>query len=156
MIVYRLTKARYKDELTGYGAQLFGGRWNSKGLPVIYTCESRALCLAEIAVHTPLGILPDGYFLQTIQLPNLKHHTLSSKILAPGWDGFPHTSISKSIGDKFLVQAKYLVMKAPSAIVQDEFNFLLNPLHPEFKKIKLKKVEEFRFDSRLFKPTSSS
>ncbi|NQU32919.1 MAG: RES family NAD+ phosphorylase [Bacteroidetes bacterium] len=68
MIVYRLTKAKYSNDLSGKGAAKTGGRWNSKGIPVVYTCESRALCTSEIAVHTPLGILPLDYMLITIEI----------------------------------------------------------------------------------------
>ena len=70
MIVYRLTKAKYSHDRSGKGAEKTGGRWNSKGIPVVYTSESRALCTSEIAVHTPLGILPHDYMLITIEIPD--------------------------------------------------------------------------------------
>ena len=61
MKVYRLSKAQFANDLSGKGAELAGGRLNSKGLPMLYTSSSRALCTAEIAVHTPLGIVPTDY-----------------------------------------------------------------------------------------------
>ena len=69
MIVFRLSKSKHSKDLSGKGAEKFGGRWNSKGVSIIYTSDSRALCTAEIAVHTPLGILPTDYELTTIQIP---------------------------------------------------------------------------------------
>ena len=61
MIVYRLCKSIYKKDLSGKGAEIAGGRWNSKGYAILYTSESRSLCTAEIAVHTPLGNVPADY-----------------------------------------------------------------------------------------------
>lgn len=150
MIVYSLTKEQYKNELSGVGAELFGGRWNSKGLRVIYTCESRALCTTEIAVHTPLGIMPKDYFLQTIDIPDKKQIQVELKSLHPNWNNFPHILSTKKIGNKFITESKMLTMKIPSAIIQDEFNYLINPKHKNFNLVRLIKVEEFKFDKRLF------
>jgi RES domain-containing protein len=70
MIVCRLCKSAWKKDLSGRGAELTGGRWNSKGVAVLYTSSSRALCMAEIAVHTPLGCLPVDYFMVEIEIPS--------------------------------------------------------------------------------------
>jgi len=150
MIVFRLSQKVFSKEITGVGAELYGGRWNNKGRRVIYTCENRALCAAEIAVHTPLGIIPNNYFLQTIQLPKTKQFVVNRNELPNTWKNFPHHSSSKKIGDQFLIENEFLVMKVPSAIVQDEFNYLINPNHQLFKKVKIVKIEAFEFDIRLF------
>lgn len=150
MIVYRLTKEKYKNELSGKGAEIHGGRWNNKGRRVIYTGESRALCTTEIAVHTPLGIMPIDYYLQTIEIPKLKMFEISKKNLDKGWRNFPHEISTKQLGDKFIDDSKYLVMKVPSAVIQDEYNYLINPNHKDYSKVKMLKVEEFKFDKRLF------
>ena len=70
MIVYRLSREKYKDRLSGYGASLYGQRWNSKGIEVIYTAQSRALANSEVAVHISLGILPKDYHMVEIDIPN--------------------------------------------------------------------------------------
>ena len=150
MIVFRLTKGKYKNELSGKGAEINGGRWNNKGRQVIYTGESRSLCTTEIAVHTPLGIVPTNYYLQTIEIPNVKFAEISSKSLDKNWRNFPHEISTKQIGDKFVDENQYLVIKVPSAVIQDEFNYLINPLHKQYLKVKLLKIEEFKFDKRLF------
>ena len=150
MIVYRLTKEQYKDTLSGRGAEINGGRWNNKGRQVIYTGESRALCTTEIAVHSPLGIVPTNYYLQSIQLPKVKMFKISATQLDKGWRNFPHEISTKTIGDNFIDKNQYLLMKVPSAVIQDEFNYLINPLHKQYSKVELVKVEEFKFDKRLF------
>lgn len=150
MIVYRLTKGNYRNEISGVGAERFGGRWNNKGIRIIYTGESRALCTTEIAVHTPLGNVPENYYLQTIQLPKTEIQKISATDLAENWRNFPHTISTKGIGDEFVKKGKLLVLKVPSAVVQDEFNYLINPAHELFTKVRLIAVETFKFDSRLF------
>lgn len=150
MIVYRLTKKKYKDQLSGKGAEIYGGRWNNKGRQVIYTGESRALCTTEIAVHTPLGIVPNDYYLQSLQLPKLKMYEISINQLDEHWKNLPHEISTKHIGDKFIDDNHLLIMKVPSAVIQDEYNYLINSKHKLFSKVKLIKVEAFAFDKRLF------
>src|SRR4051794_40588436 len=109
MIVYRLSRSQFKNDLTGTGARLAGGRWNSKGVPVVYTAESRALCALEIAVHTPLNIVPHDYLMISINIPvNADHAEIHLKDLPPDWKSFPETSYTQALGDKFFNEAKYL------------------------------------------------
>jgi len=150
MIVYRLTKLKYKSELSGIGAELHGGRWNSKGKRVIYTSQSRALSTTEIAVHTPLGIVPIDYFLQTIKLPSAKMVEIDEAELDSKWKSFPHHRSTKKIGDKFIEENKLLILKTPSAVIQGDYNFLINPNHKSFSKVELIGVEKYEFDKRLF------
>lgn len=149
MIVYRLSKAQYAGDLSGKGAEMAGGRWNSKGIAMLYTSQSRALCTTEIAVHTPLGILPKDYQLITLHIPDeLKIKELKS--LPRGQQYLPHTIFTREIGDDFIQKGKFPVFKVPSAVVQGEFNYLLNPAHKNFHKITIKSREAFSFDQRLF------
>ena len=150
MIVYRLSKSAYARDLTGKGAEMSGGRWNSKGTAIVYTSQSRALCMAEIAVHTPLGNLPIDYCLVTIALPDHSIHVLNAKVLSDNWRSFPHLDETQKIGDKFITEEKYLVLQVPSAVVQGDFNFLLNPRHKKISEVKIIDVESFDFDERLF------
>lgn len=151
MIVFRLSKSIYANDLTGRGAEKAGGRWNSKGTPMVYTSESRALCTTEIAVHTPLGILPEDYVIIAIEIPNaLQIVEIKSTTLPEDWKSLPHSHSTQEIGDAFVADEKSAVLKVPSAVVQGEFNYLLNPSHKDFKKIKVKLVEAFDFDERLF------
>ncbi|MGC4129748.1 MAG: RES family NAD+ phosphorylase [Bergeyella sp.] len=148
MIVYRLSKKIYADDLSGAGAKIAGARWNSKGVAMLYTGQSIALCVTEIAVHIPLGIIPKDYCLVHIEIP--EDSVAELKRLPPNWNIFPHPHETQEIGDKFILDNKKLVLKVPSAAVQGEYNYLINPRHKDFHQIKIKKTEKFSFDERLF------
>ncbi|MEO8962752.1 MAG: RES family NAD+ phosphorylase [Ginsengibacter sp.] len=151
MRLYRLIKEKYKNDLSGKGAEKAGARWNSKGHAMLYTCESRSLCTAEVAVHTPLGNIPQNYFLITIEIPDtIGYFELKITDLPPDWRALPHANSTQLIGDKFLEENKFLVIKAPSVVVHSDYNYLLNPAHILFAKIKILNTEPFEFDERLF------
>lgn len=151
MIVYRLTRAQFAGDLSGKGAEKAGGRWNSKGTAMVYTSETRALCTAEIAVHTPLGNVPLDYVLVTITIPNdVPVMQIPAKKLPEDWQSIPHSHTTQEIGDAFAGKLEFAVMKVPSAVVQGEYNYLINPLHPDTRKIKVTASEPFTFDERLF------
>jgi RES domain-containing protein len=151
MIVYRLAKLKFTKKLTGDGAKKTGGRWNSKGVSMIYTCQSRALCTAEIAVHMPLGVVPFDYMLVSIEIAD-KYAVLELKAndLDSDWNSFPYSHSTQQLGDKFISDGKFLILRAPSAVVQGDYNYLLNPNHKNFSKIKIISSESFNFDKRLF------
>ena len=149
MVVFRLSKSQFANDLSGKGAELVGGRWNSRGNAMLYTSQSIALCVTEIAVHVPLGILPKDYQLIHIEIPD--EDLLEMKRLPKDWQSFPHSNSTQMIGDKFLKEHKHLVFKVPSAAVQGEFNFLINPRRKNFNQIKIVKIEDFNFDERLFR-----
>jgi RES domain-containing protein len=121
------------------------------GKAVIYTSESRALCVAEIAVHIPLGIIPDNYVLVTIEIPNeIRIQKIRQNELSPDWRSFPYVQSTRLIGDKFLMQNRSLVLQVPSAVIPGDFNYLINPAHKDIARIKILKTEPFLFDERLF------
>lgn len=151
MIVYRLAKSTYARDLSGRGAEKYGGRWNSRGVPIIYTSGSRALCTLEIAVHTPLGNIPSDYYMICIEIPDTNIGLLDKEDLPSRWNSSPHGHKTQVIGDHFAKDCKHLVLKVPAAVVQGEYNYLLNPLHPDFQEVKIIDVEEFNFDKRIFK-----
>ena len=152
MIVFRLCRNTHPDFLSGIGAERSGGRWNSKGVKMVYTSESRSLCTAELAVHLPLGILPTEYLLVTIEIPRkIKVDVLPEKGLSPDWKLFPHPDSTQRTGNAFVKESRYAVLKVPSAVVPGDFNFLLNPFHPDFHWVKVVKTEKFSFDERLFR-----
>ncbi len=151
MKIYRLSKGKYKNDLSGRGAEIAGGRWNNKGVPIVYTSASRALCTTEIAVRTPLGILPLNYYIIEIEIPKeLKITELKTEDLPKDWKSFPHSNTTQLIGDKFIKEDDNIILKVPSAVVQGDFNYLLNPKHKDFNKIKITSILPFNFDERLF------
>jgi RES domain-containing protein len=150
MIVYRLSKAKFSNDLTGKGAELSGGRWNSKGIAMIYTSESRALCTTEIAVHTPLGNIPSDYEIISIEIPDDSIGEINIRNLPVGWNSIPHVHITQEIGDMFIFDHIFLALKVPSAVVQGDSNYLLNPNHKDIEKVRILEIEKFNFDERLF------
>ena len=152
MIVYRLTKGKYHLDLSGKGAELYGGRWNSKGVPMLYTSESRALAFAEIAMHIPMGIVPKDYFLISIDVPDTASILrLTDADMPADWRSNPHSNTTQQIGDQFVAENKLLVLQVPSAVVPGDYNFLVNPNHPKSSNVKVIASEPFEFDSRFVK-----
>lgn len=151
MIVYRLSKSAFSEDLSGKGAEKAGGRWNSKGVAMIYTGSSRALCVAEVAVHLPLGIIPSDYEMVSLQIPDNSICKIDIKRLSGEWRSFPHPDSTQKTGYDFVRDNKHLVLKVPSAVVQGDYNLLINPRHPEIKKVRIISREPFIFDSRMFK-----
>jgi len=151
MMLYRLSKGRFARDLSGKGAELAGGRWNSKGVAMLYTAESIALCTVEVAVYMPLGIVPSDYHLVHIHVPDsIFVAELKEEALAEGWQSFPHPHTTQTVGDAFVSAGEHLVLKVPSAAVQGTYNFLINPHHQDFGQIRIVKIEPFAFDERLF------
>lgn len=151
MKLFRLSKLKYCKDLSGKGAELAGGRWNSKGTPMLYTSQSLALSTTEVAVHVPLGILPKGYYAITYEMPaSLNIEEINIKNLPEDWKSIPHSHSTQQIGDLFINSLKSLIFKVPSAVIQGDFNFLINPIHPDVAKVKILDIQEYEFDERLF------
>ncbi len=149
MIIYRLTTEMYKNDLSGTGAKLFGGRWNSVGLPVLYTTENISLAILEILVRTTMQTIPLTYHLIKIDIPTAAQpQSISADKLKKEWkDDIGYT---QWMGDEFIKSKKSLLLKVPSAIVDEENNYIINPAHSEYKKVKILQVNKFLFDKRLF------
>ncbi len=151
MMVYRLSREKFRFDLSGTGAKLAGGRWNSPGIPVLYTAEARALAALEIAVHTPLNVIPEDYMMATIFVPEkVAIHEIRIKDLPENWKSFPEIRYTQTLGDKYFKENKFLGIKVPSAVIHGDHNLLLNPLHAEYNKIKIISSDKFEFDQRLF------
>lgn len=152
MEVFRLVREKFATPLSGKGAASRGARWNSVGIELIYTAGNRSLAMAEVAVHFTLATLPDDYTMITLHIPaSVSRKKLQVKNLPPNWNEFPYPSTTLKIGDAFVQENKYCILIIPSVVTQGEYNILINPNHPEFKKIKVKKKVRFTFDKRLFK-----
>lgn len=152
MEVFRLANKKYPIELSGIGASITGARWNSKGNEVIYTAQSRALAMAEVVVHVTLATMPSGFAMLTVFIPDdLFIEEINVKKLPLGWNSFPELIDTQKMGDEFIRKKKSAVMKVPSAVVKGDFNYLLNPYHEDFHRIKIIHQEDFPFDKRIFK-----
>lgn len=149
MIIYRLATELYKNDLTGTGAKLFGGRWNSAGLPVLYTTENISLAVLEILVRVDTQTIPLSYHLIKIDISaSVPLQSITTNKLKVNWkDDLDYT---QWMGDEFIKSHKSLLLKVPSAIVDEENNYIVNPEHSDFKKVKIIAVNKFMFDKRLF------
>ncbi|MDN3725233.1 RES family NAD+ phosphorylase [Aequorivita sp. SDUM287046] len=152
MRVFRLSRKIYADDLSGKGAAKFGNRWNSKGMEMVYSAQSRALAMAEVLVHLSLEDLPEDYMMVELNFPDtLEIEELLLKELKADWNVHPPKSFTRKIGDVFIDNKRACVLKVPSAVVKGDFNYLINPNHSEIKKIKVVEIVEFPFDRRMFK-----
>lgn len=149
MIIYRISNALYSDDLSGTGAKLFGARWNSKGVPMLYCAEHISLAVLELLVHSHFKDFSIELDLISIQLPaTIVPAEISIKKVKAHWE--KDAGYTQFIGDEFIRHKQNLVLKVPSAIIQEENNFLINPLHPDFKKVKILDIRSFKTDERLF------
>ena len=147
MIVFRLGSSRHPAN-DGIGASLYGGRWNHKGTAVIYTAESRSLCALEILANA--DELADDYVATPIEVPDeLDVKVISIAELAPGWDANEATDVTRDIGTNWQKALVTAVLSVPSAVIPRERNYILNPAHPDFNRIRFSSPEPFYFDDRL-------
>ena len=151
MELYRITQEKYTNDLSGNGARIYGGRWNSEGLFAVYTSSSRALALLETLAHTPAKFLSDKkYILVTLSLPDtIKSEEIDRTKLSTGWDAPDTRPLTKKLGDKYLRSKTSLLLVVPSVLIPEENNYLLNPLHSDLKKIKLINKRRIDFDARV-------
>jgi len=149
MILYRIGKCIYADNLSGEGARLYGGRWNSEGRPAVYLASSCSLAMLEVLVHLQPLMIPNDYCLVEIEVPDSSIVQITMADLPDNWKDVSPPAILKVMGNNFLANKKHLMLKVPSSIVPLEYNYLLNPMHPDMKKVKIVKKEPFDFDSRL-------
>ncbi|MDB5139172.1 MAG: hypothetical protein JWR12_1088 [Mucilaginibacter sp.] len=149
MVLYRIVSCDYAGDLTGTGARLYGGRWNSEGKPAIYLASSRSLAVLELLVHLPPLMIPNNYCLVEIQVPDDSFTTISIDDLPANWRDISPPLALKQQGDDFLKKQERLLMKLPSSIVPMEYNYLLNPLHPDIRKVEILGKNPFNFDGRL-------
>ena len=151
MEVFRICKQRNAG-LTGTGAKITGGRWNSKGNAVIYCSENRSLAALEFLAHFTDYVIPDDLVLLSISLPTeLKAEEMKLSKLPKNWRAFPAPQQLKRFGDDWVKKNSSLVLKVPSVLVENEFNYVINPAHDEIRKVKIVKKEKFGVDERFLK-----
>ena len=152
MKVYRIARKKRIADLSGIGAKITGGRWNPKGLPVIYTASNSSLAILEKLVHVDYDLLPDDLYFAEIEIEENHSQKLISIIDLPkNWHEYPNPDSLKKIGQSWLIENNYLVLKVPSAINSGDFNYLINPNHAEFSKVKVIRTFPFYIDTRLTK-----
>src|SRR5829696_2868874 len=138
MEVYHIGSKKFATQLTGEGAKLHGGRWNSIGVPCIYTAESIALSVLEYAANVSLHQMPPSLTISVYTLPEKCWKEFPVEELPKNWQETPAPIEAQEWASNFLQEAKYMALKLPSVIIPSEHNYILNPLHADFKKIKIK------------------
>ncbi len=152
MEAFRISRTRYAGQLSGEGASLGGGRWNSIGTSLIYTASNRSLAMAEVAVHLSLAALPEDFLMLAITIPDdITLDIVSIDHLSTDWRLFPYSTATQAVGDRFVVEGRYCVLQAPSAVTRGDYNLLINPRHREFERIEIISREPFPFDRRLIR-----
>lgn len=150
MRVFRITtQSLAHDCLSGIGAALYGGRWNSKGTRIGYTAASRSGAILELLVHVgDRRNVPVDRVMVAIDLPDDAIDMLD--VLPRGWDKLPYSPAVQRAGDAWARAARGLALRVPSALVRGEWNVLVNPLHARFGEIAIGKPEPLVLDARLF------
>lgn len=147
MITYRLTTGKFAKDISGTGAKIYGGRWNPVGLGGLYTSQYISLAILEILVRATRATSPVSYTLTSFEIPDNSIYQIQFGKLKNGWKY--DLKYTQGIGEDFLTDNQSLCLEVPSAIVPQENNFLLNPLHSDFKKIKIIASELLELDKRL-------
>lgn len=150
MELYRITLSKYANALY---VPAYPGRWNSKGVPVIYCSWSRSLASLENLVHRGDKVLSSLFSIMVIEVEDsVKVASISVDSLPDDW---ATTSVDtyhncQRLGNSWVKSSESCLLEIPSAIIQEESNYIINPAHEDYGKVELKRVEEFRFDKRMF------
>jgi RES domain-containing protein len=147
VIVYRICQAKYPNN-DGEGAKLYGGRWNHKGTSMLYCAGTISLCALEVLANS--AALPQNRVSISAEMPDdLVLMTLLPDKLPSDWNAPVHSTSTQDTGTQWALSDGSVALIVPSAIVPDEDNVLINPLHPDFSRIKFSAPKPFIFDPRL-------
>jgi RES domain-containing protein len=150
---WRITKRKHsKTAFSGSGARKFGGRWNSPGTAIVYTAQTQSLAVLEMLVHLDGPDLLQRYVLIGVEIDELLVRDVSPSELPRSWRSDPVRAAVRQIGDRWIESGTSAILRVPSTLVPAENNFLLNPAHPDFKKLLIHDPLTFQFDPRLAKP----
>lgn len=153
MHVYRIERKKYLDDmLSGKGAALCSGnRWNSLHTPMVYTSQSRSLAVLEILARVnAMELVPGDRMLVELEIPdNLRVEEITLTDLPPNWNIFPPGEQTQVLGDAFIRKAHVAICKVPSSLLEGEFNYLINPLHPKSNHLKIIKTIELNMSRWL-------
>jgi len=150
--VFRIAKTRSIRDLSGTGARVYGGRWNRKNIPIVYTSENRSLATLEFLVHVPLSLLPNNLSIACLEIPDdIFVEQISIAVLPKNWRDYPAPPELADLGSEWAIAMRSLLLRVPSVVVLDEFNILINPIHPDMDRVVITRVESFIFDRRLLR-----
>jgi len=149
---WRILKAKFAPKaFDGEGSRRVGGRWNSRGLPIIYTAESAALAALELLVHLGRSRTLPEYVIFSCTFPESMVQVIDVRELPLDWRLHPGPSELRRVGDQWARRLHSPVLRVPSAIIHSENNYLLNPEHHSFRRIRISQAQAFEFDTRLLR-----
>lgn len=156
MRIWRICRAAFAPEaFSGEGARRFGGRWNSRGIPMVYCSSSLALAAIELFVHLEPNQQPDDLVSIKADLPEGEPaERLEALSLPVGWWADNYEPLRR-VGDLWIRDKASLAIAVPSAALRSEWNVLVNPLHSAIAGIKIDPPQPFHFDARMFNKTVS-
>jgi RES domain-containing protein len=147
LTVYRICEAKHPAN-DGEGARLAGGRWNHKGTPLVYCGATASLCALEVLAHS--AALPADMIVIGARIPkSVSIRTIEEAELPANWNRPVATKKTKDLGTSWVKSGTTAVLSVPSVVVPNERNYLLNPAHPDFSKIRFFAPKPFVFDRRL-------
>ena len=142
-------KSEAPAAFSGEGAWRYGGRWNSRNVRVIYASEHQSTAALEVFVHNKPFNPDETYTAFNLEWPDSLTERFPSEKLPVNWRAFPSPMETKEIGDRWIHEKRSAVLAIPSAISPAETNFLINPEHRDFKRIRIAPPIAYEFDSRL-------
>lgn len=153
MIVYRIGPKQYNNDsncLSGLGGMVAEGRWHHAGAPIVYTASTRSLGMLERLVNDSQEILKENLSVVLIQIPDtLKVLRLVEGELPKGWNAYPYAADTQSLGSDFLINGDSAALQVPSSLCPQEYNYIINPQHPDACKIKCIDCSDFVYPNRL-------
>lgn len=149
MIVYRIGRTKFASDLSGEGARLYGGRWNHKRTPCIYTAASRALAVLEYTVNINIDDIPRALSITTFEIPDIGMQQITEASLPGNWKETPAPTSTKDVGTSLLLAARSPVIRIPSSVIPAEFNYLLNPAHANSNAFRIIDISDFIYDVRI-------
>lgn len=148
MRVYRVVNTKYADDLSGEGTRLHGGRWNHIGLSCVYTSQSRSLAILEFSVNVSTDRILRYLSMVEIEIPH-DIREVNIRDLSGDWREAPSPPSAKDFGTHLLNGKSHAVIKLPSSVIPEEFNYLINPRHPLSAACKIIEIKDFIFDIRI-------
>lgn len=147
---WRIFKKRHRaSAFTGEGARRFGGRWNSKGIPVVYASESPSLAVLELLVHLQRQEILASYLLAAVTFDDAMVASIRVADLPSNWRSDTVPASLRTLGDQWIAGGASAILRVPSVLIDTESNYLLNPAHPDFAKCRFGKPKPFKLDARL-------
>jgi RES domain-containing protein len=152
MLAWRICReATAGSAFDGEGARLYPGRWNHRGVPVVYCASTLSLASLELFVHLDPDDLPSDLVSVRVDVPDALVETLDRKKLPRGWRAYPAPVELQDLGSEWVLSLRSVALRVPSAVLPIEENILLNPHHARMAKLTIDPPEAFAFDPRMFK-----